>query len=85
MSGAFADLKTWCECTTASTEKCVPCKAVAEHERLEERALKLRNALFEMRGYLKLWSNDVNAGLKPTNGSLSDAWHLMATTLGDKQ
>jgi hypothetical protein len=46
---------------------------------------RLTTALLHMRGYLKLWSDDVDAGLKPTKGSLSDAWLLMAVTLGDEE
>lgn len=52
---------------------------------LGQRVGELEDALLHMRGYLKLWSDDAAAGLKPTNGSLSDAWHLMALTLGDEK
>lgn len=52
-----------------------------EIDRLNSEVQRLTNALLEVRGYLKLWTDDVAAGLAPTSGSLSDARHLVTVAL----
>ena len=47
----------------------------------EAEASLLHEALLHMRGYIKLWSADVAAGLKPTAASLTEAAFLVATAL----
>ena len=51
----------------------------------EAEAAMLRQALLHMRGYLKLWKDDVAAGLKPTSASLSEALFLAEMALGVKK
>jgi len=73
--------KAPCGMTLGHGERCVAGHLCGGCEEIT----RLRDALLHMRGYLKLWSDDVDAGLKPTKGSLSDAWQLMALTLGDEK
>jgi serine/threonine protein kinase HipA of HipAB toxin-antitoxin module len=51
----------------------------------EAEASLLHEALLHMRGYIKLWSDDVAAGLKPTSASLSEALFLAEMALGVKK
>jgi hypothetical protein len=40
---------------------------------------RLKEAILHLRGYVKLWTDDHAAGLKPTAGSLSDARELLSS------
>ena len=73
--------KVPCGMTLGHGERCVAGHLCGGCEEIT----RLRTALLHMRGFLKLWSDDVDAGLKPTLGSLSDARRLLAVALeGDE-
>jgi hypothetical protein len=40
---------------------------------------RLKEAILHLRGYVKLWTDDQAAGLKPTARSLSDARELLSS------
>jgi hypothetical protein len=52
---------------------------------LGQRVGELEEALLHMRGYIKLWGDDVAAGMKPTKASLAEASFLLAEIMkGEK-
>ena len=52
---------------------------------LRQRVGELEEVLLHMHGYIKLWVDDVAAGLKPTKASLAEASLLLAEALGRKE
>lgn len=52
---------------------------------LGQRVGELEETLLHMRAYLKLWGDDVAAGLKPTKASLAEASFLLTEVLEAKE